>query len=106
MQATLNTADQVLTVHLSGEIDHHSVREVRQQIDREIEINMPALLVMDFSSVTFMDSSGIGLVLGRYRILSKNGAELAIIGCSPHIYKLLQLSGIEKLAKLEERGKL
>lgn len=103
MSVNIQNTGQVITAYISGEIDHHTARSIREQIDAEVELNQPTLLVLDFSDVTFMDSSGIGLVMGRYRILSKFGAELAIIGASPNIYKVLRLAGIEKLAKLKGR---
>ena len=63
---------------------------------------MPSLLVLDFGAVSFMDSSGIGLVMGRYRNLLKSGAELHITGAAPNIYKVMKLAGLEKLAKFDK----
>ena len=94
MSVEINVTGEVVTAYLSGELDHHTAKE---------ELNMPTLLVLDFKDVTFMDSSGIGLVMGRYRNLQKTRAELHITGTSPSIYKVFRLSGIEKLAKLESR---
>ena len=74
---------------------------MRENIDSAIELNMPTLLVLDFKDVSFMDSSGIGLVMGRYRTLIKSGAELHISNAPAQIYRMLKLAGIEKLAKLE-----
>lgn len=106
MSVKIETKSQVVTAFLEGDIDHHSAREIREKIDREIELNMPTLLVLDFSSVGFMDSSGIGLVMGRYRMISKTGAELAITGCSPTIYKVMKLAGLERLARITERSNI
>ncbi len=106
MSVKIEIAGQVITAFLEGDIDHHEARFIREEIDREIELNMPSLLILDFSGVSFMDSSGIGLVMGRYRILSKNGAELAIIGCAPNIYKVMKLAGLEKIARITERSKI
>ena len=103
MSVEINVTGEVVTVYLKGEIDHHSAKEIRDNIDNAIELNMPTLLVLDFKDVGFMDSSGIGLVMGRYRNLVKSGAELHITGAPPQIYKILKLAGIEKLARLEER---
>ena len=63
---------------------------------------MPSVLILDFEKISFMDSSGIGLVLGRYRNFSKRGAEVKVVGVSPRIYKVMQLSGIERLMTLEK----
>lgn len=101
MSVEINVTGEVVTAFLSGELDHHTAKSMRDIIDGAIELNMPTLLVLDFSGVSFMDSSGIGLVMGRYRNLQKTGASLHISGTSPNIYKVMKLAGIEKLAKLE-----
>lgn len=103
MSVEINVTGEVVTAYLSGELDHHSAKSMREAIDTAVELNMPTLLVLDFSGISFMDSSGIGLVMGRYRNLQKSGAQLHITGTPPNIYKVLKLSGIEKLAKLESR---
>ncbi len=95
---------EVVTVRLNGDIDHHSAAPVRESIDAAIEANEPSLLILDFAGVDFMDSSGIGLVMGRYRALQKRHAEIHIINVSPYINKVMQLSGIGKLAKIEPAG--
>ncbi|MBQ8550292.1 MAG: anti-sigma factor antagonist [Clostridia bacterium] len=94
----------VMIAYLSGELDHHSAKQIREEIDAAIEANMPTLLVLDFKDITFMDSSGIGLVMGRYKVLSQNGAELSITNPSPQIYKVMQLAGLGRLAKIEKGG--
>ncbi len=101
MSVEINVTGEVVTAYLSGELDHHTAKDMRESIDNAIELNMPSLLVLDFSAITFMDSSGIGLVMGRYRNLQKTGASLHISGASQSIYKVMKLAGIEKLAKLE-----
>ncbi len=101
MSVEINVTGEVVTAYLSGELDHHTAREMREAIDNAVELNMPTLLVLDFKNISFMDSSGIGLVMGRYKSLVKFGAELHISGTSPQIYKMMKLAGIEKLAKLE-----
>lgn len=101
MSVEIKVTGEVVTALLSGDLDHHTARIMREAIDNAIELNMPTLLVLDFKDVSFMDSSGIGLVMGRYRSLLKFGAELHITGASSQINKMLKLAGIEKLAKLE-----
>ncbi len=103
MSVEINVTGEVVTAYLSGELDHHTAKEMRQTVDNAVELNMPTLLILDFGGVTFMDSSGIGLVMGRYRNLIKSGAQLHISSAPPQIYKMLKLAGIEKLAKLEGR---
>ena len=101
MSIELNVTGEVLTARLGGELDHHTAKGMREAVDCALELNMPSLLILDFGEVSFMDSSGIGLVMGRYRKLAKTGAELHIVNTSPTIYKMMKLAGIEKLAKLE-----
>ncbi len=101
MSVEIKTNGNAVTALLSGELDHHSAREMRAAIDNALELNMPGVLVLDFKNISFMDSSGIGLVMGRYRNISKTGGELRIRGASPQIYKVMKLAGIERLAKLE-----
>lgn len=103
MSVEINVSGEVVTAYLGGELDHHTAKLMRETIDNAVELNMPSLLILDFSNISFMDSSGIGLVMGRYRNLIKSGAELHITGAPPQIYKMLRLAGIERLAKLEGR---
>lgn len=103
MAVEINVTGEVVTAYLKGELDHHTAKAMREAIDDAVDLNMPTLLILDFGGITFMDSSGIGLVMGRYRNLLKSGAELHIIGAPPQIYKMFKLAGIEKLAKLEGR---
>lgn len=105
MSVEINTVGEVVTAYLGGELDHHTAREMREAIDSAVELNMPTLLVLDFKNISFMDSSGIGLVMGRYRNLVKTGAELHITGTSHQIYKVMKLAGIERLAKLDGGNK-
>lgn len=105
MPVEITVKSETVTAKLLGELDHHSAAYIREEIDNALDLNMPSRLVMDFENITFMDSSGIGLVLGRYRNLLKTGAALSIVGTSPQIYKVMRLAGIERLAELKEREK-
>lgn len=100
MSVRIDTTGEVVTAYLSGDIDHHSASQMREAIDTAIRSNAPTLLVLDFSDVTFMDSSGIGLVMGRYRASRPYGAEIIVTNTPDSIYKIMKLAGIERLAKL------
>ncbi len=104
MSVKIEVNGEVVVAYLSGDIDHHTAKPMREEIDKAIELNMPSLLVLDFKDVSFMDSSGIGLVMGRYKLLSQNSAELAVTNPSPQIYKVMHLAGLERLAKIEKGG--
>ena len=99
MSVKICSSGERLTVYLSGEIDHHSAAEMRFFIDGELERSTPSTLIFDFSEVDFMDSSGIGLVMGRLRTLSGWGGKAVIENPKPNIAKMLKLAGLEKLIK-------
>ena len=101
MAVEINIKGEVVTAYLSGEIDHHSAADMREKIDSAIDCNMPSLLILDFGGVGFMDSSGIGLIMGRYRNLQKTGAKLHITGASPQISKVMRLAGMNRLAVID-----
>ena len=90
-------AAKTLTARLGGEIDHHSAKRSREAIDTMLFRTKPEILVLDFSDVKFMDSSGIGLIIGRLEIASSLGADVRLIGLSSSLKRIVRLSGIEKL---------
>ena len=94
------TEEGILRVMLQGEIDHHSAGQLREQIDCRLEELLPKRLILDFTGVTFMDSSGIGLVMGRVRQAAAYGGQVEIAVPAGHIRKVMQLSGIDKLANI------
>lgn len=101
MTVALQNDNSCLIASLSGELDHHSVRTIREEIDTAISEEQPEKLALDFGGVTFMDSSGIGLILGRCKIMGGIGGTTAIWNPPPHIRRVMKLSGIERLAKIE-----
>lgn len=86
-----------LTANLIGEIDHHGAWQVRDIIDAQILKLMPRVVVMNFSKVTFMDSSGIGLVLARFKFCQDCGTSLYVEGINPQTGKILSLAGIKTI---------
>ena len=104
MAVEIRINGEVVTAYITGEIDHHTAASVRETIDSAIELNMPTLLVLDFGGVSFMDSSGIGLVMGRYRNMAKIRGSVHISSASPSLTKVFKLAGIEKLAKEKAEG--
>jgi len=92
-----------LTAALSGEIDHHSAGALRGEIDQALMRLRPPTLALDFDEVTFMDSSAVGLVMGRYKLLSSFGGGMEVVNLSPVAYRMMQLSGLQALAKLRPK---
>jgi stage II sporulation protein AA (anti-sigma F factor antagonist) len=99
MQENLKIAldGRTLTARLSGELDHHTAASIRERLDTELFKVRPEVLVMDFSGVEFMDSSGIGLIIGRSEVARATHAVIRISGMSERLLKLLRMSGISKL---------
>ena len=88
---------EVLRVRILGEIDHHSTTLLRSQIDSRLFNIRPKVLKLDFSSVNFMDSSGIGLIMGRVERSRSLGACVSLVGLSKSLYKLICLAGLLKI---------
>ena len=101
MSARIEYLKKEIRVVLDGEIDHHSASLIRISIDDAIIHKRPQTLILDFSKVSFMDSSGIGLVMGRYKLLKPLGAELHVTNTSPQIGKVMKLAGLDRLARLD-----
>ena len=91
----------MLTASLSGEIDHHCAKEEREEIDSMLFKMKPEILVLDFSEVKFMDSSGIGLIIGRSEVAEGIGCRVQVSGLSRALLRLVRLSGIEKLRNIK-----
>ena len=100
MSVKIINEDNKVIALLSGEIDHHNAKSLRQDIDFSLRENQPEELIMDFCEVGFMDSSGIGLVMGRYKLMQEIGGNLVVRNPPPHIKKVMRLSGIDRLASI------
>ncbi len=97
-----NSAENMLTVTISGEIDHHGAKGLREEIDKEIKKTAPKKLVMDMSAITFCDSSALGLIMGRYKAVTEYGGELFIKNPAESPKKMILLSGMDRLIKITE----
>ena len=96
-EAEIIEVGDILRVKLKCEIDHHTAKTIREEIDFYLYKNKPKELILDFSGVSFMDSSGLGLIIGRAGKAEEIGAVVTVTGLSPVLYKLVRMSGIEKL---------
>ena len=93
---------RTLILKIDGEIDHHSCEQIKKEADYEIQKNAPKKLVFDFKNVNFMDSSGIGLIIGRYKYLLRIGGETEIINVNKEVKRILDMSGIFKIIPIFE----
>jgi stage II sporulation protein AA (anti-sigma F factor antagonist) len=89
-----------LVAEIDGDIDHHSAEIIRDKLEREFARAGAKNIIFDLKRVSFMDSSGIGMILGRYRALEKLGGEVAVAGVSPEASRVFELSGLQKLIKV------
>lgn len=101
MSLKVYMAEESVTAYLTGEIDHHSAKGMREEIDETVQRASPDELILDFKDVTFMDSSGIGLVMGRYALMQEFGGTLKVVNLSSHIKKVMKLAGLDRLAVIE-----
>ena len=94
-----------LTVFLSGELDHRMAGEVRRVLDDMLEDAHVRRLVFDLRELEFMDSSGVGLVIGRYKRLTRRGGSVEVVDPAAHIDRIFQMSGVYQLVEKRVRGK-
>ena len=94
--------EKVLILKITEELDHHVVEKIRRKADYEIEKYVPKKVIFDFSNVTFMDSAGIGLILGRYKNISIFGGKLEVINVKESVNKILIMSGINRIININK----
>lgn len=88
-----------LTVQLSGELDHHCAERARTTLDQMLRDISVRELVLDLNGLTFMDSAGLGVVLGRYRTLNARGGKVLLTGVSRSIDRIFRMSGLYALCE-------
>ncbi|CAH0118642.1 MULTISPECIES: anti-sigma F factor antagonist [unclassified Paenibacillus] len=97
LQVELEHQRDVLIVRLRGELDHHTADAVRAKIDESIYRGQTNHLVLSLKDLLFMDSSGIGVILGRYKLIQSKGGKMAVCDVNPSVHRLLELSGLFKI---------
>ncbi len=102
MQFTSFLDNGTLTVALTGEIDHHCAKQYIQAISAKIEAYTPSLCVLDFSEVSFVDSSGIAVVINALRSMHQIEGRLLLAGMKPQAMKVFRTAGIDKLIEFKE----
>ena len=102
MESEYLNKEKILLLKITEEIDHHAVEKIRRKADFEIEKHIPRKVVFDFTNVTFMDSAGIGLILGRYKSISSLGGSLEVINATETVNKILIMSGINKIININK----
>lgn len=103
MAIKISSTPMRITIVLSGEIDHHNAAALRLEADEAIQTSLAPNVRLDFDEVTFMDSSGIGFILGRYRIVESYGGNIEVVNLSGRLYSMMKLAGLEKLVTLKTK---
>ena len=102
MEERLKQTGNVLCIRLPREVDHHNAEEIRRKADRILERGSIKKILFDFSETEFMDSSGVGVIMGRYRQVCYIGGSVAVIHANPRMNRLLRMSGIYKWIEIKE----
>ena len=105
MKITYIKKDKRLIFEIEEDIDECCVQKIRRRIDNEIQRYLPKEVIFDFSNVSFMDSAGIGLIIGRYKLINMIGGELKIANVNTQIQKIFEMSGLLRLIPVEQKDK-
>ena len=105
MIVEFNKEDKKLIFKLTEDIDQHTVERVRRKMDNEIKGYIPRKVVFDFSNISFMDSAGIGMVLGRYKLAKMLNGNLEIINVNRSMKKIFDMSGVSRIIDIKEEDK-
>ena len=97
MESKFYEEDKLLIFKITDEIDDFSVQKIRRKADYEIERYMPKKVIFDFNSVTFMDSAGIGLIIGRYKFAKMLGGTVELANLTSSVKKIFEMSGLLRL---------
>ena len=90
----------VMVVRLTGELDHHGAVSVRSEIDRVLSDKRPQRVYLDLSAIRFMDSSGLGLIMGRYALVKRYGGSLAALDPAEAVIRIMNLAGLERMVPI------
>jgi stage II sporulation protein AA (anti-sigma F factor antagonist) len=102
LHAMFDVKGDVLIVRLSGELDHHEAEVLRDKWKEMLYSNPVKHIILNLEDVSFMDSSGLGVVLGRYKEVIQLGGEMVVCSISPPVKRLFEMSGLFKIVRLEE----
>ena len=89
--------EKMLVVEITEELDHHESEKIRRRVDYEIQRFIPKRVIFDFDRVVFMDSAGIGLIIGRYKNIASYGGSLELMNVKEKVKRIFEMSGILKM---------
>lgn len=100
MKKRMEKQGSTLIVRLPGELDHHAAAKIREEADRYLHAGTLSEIVFDFSETEFMDSSGIGMLMGRYRMIHLMGGKVSARHLQRQVHRIFQMSGLEKIIEI------
>ena len=101
MAVTCTGEDREMVLTISGEVDHHGAGEIMREMDRQVDAQLPRRLALDLSGVTFMDSSGIAVILRAFRRVGELGGQMTVRNVPAQAGKVLRAAGLERIVKFE-----
>ncbi|MBJ6363462.1 anti-sigma F factor antagonist [Paenibacillus sp. GCM10012307] len=106
LQVELEHYRNVLIVRLRGELDHHTAETVKQKMEDAIIRGTSDHVILSLKDLAFMDSSGLGVILGRYKLLKSRGGKMVVCDVNASVYRLLELSGLFKILTIHDNERL
>ena len=100
MEVTLLGEKRALLVRVFGELDHHKAAQIKDRVDNALRASNAVNIIFDFSKLEFMDSSGIGVIMGRYKKTRTLGGRIIVFGVNAGVLRIMEMSGIDKIIKL------
>ena len=100
MEIKLISDKRTLLVKIEGELDHHIAEKIKTAVDEKIRSTNAVNIIFDFTELSFMDSSGLGVIMGRYKKVRTLGGKILIYGVNAGILRIMEMSGIDKIIKL------
>ncbi len=105
LQIEMEQHRKALIVRLKGELDHHSAEAVKARLEEAIERGDGLYMILSLRDLEFMDSSGLGVILGRYKQIMSKGGRMIVCGVNSNMYRLFEMSGLFKIITMEDSEK-
>jgi stage II sporulation protein AA (anti-sigma F factor antagonist) len=102
LQIELETNRKTLIVRLKGELDHHTAEAVKVRMEQAITQDQLTHIILSLKGLNFMDSSGLGVILGRYKQINAKGGKMVVCDVSPAVHRLFEMSGLFKILSIQE----
>nr|WP_128894571.1 anti-sigma F factor antagonist [Longirhabdus pacifica] len=102
LKVDIETNRQAVIVRLKGELDHHTASMVKQKMEEALDRENSCHIILSLKDLKFMDSSGLGVIIGRYKQVKDKGGKMVVCDINPQIYRLFEMSGLFKILNIEQ----